>query len=70
MFVEDVLLDPAQLATVSEQFFSEQEGEGVAVVCSLEGEHDVDVVCLSEVPYLTANILGSFAFCLLAGENG
>jgi hypothetical protein len=40
------------------------------VVRALEGKHDVDVVCLSEVPHLTANVLGGFAFCLLVGEDG
>lgn len=40
------------------------------MVRALEGEHDVDVVSLSEVPHLTADVLGGFAFCLLVGEDG
>lgn len=70
MLVQDVLLDPTQLAATAEQLLGQQQRQGVLVSGALEGQHDVDVVGFSQVSHLAADVFRRLALGLLSGQDG
>lgn len=70
MLIKDVLLETTHPSAIAQHFLSQKKGQGVLVVGTFEGQHQMDIVGLSQVSHLTSDVGCSLALTGSVAKDG
>ena len=70
MFVEDISLDSAQSASISQNFLSNQQRNCIFMVGSLKSQNDMNVVGLGKISDFSSHVFGCSSFVAIVVQNG